>query len=97
MSIVADYHHPFITEMNPSSDGNFQRDKVACPRAQILSNWFLKHDSEFAVLKWPPRPTDFSPAEHLWDMADREIGLTDVQPANLQQLSEDVMSMWTKN
>ncbi len=34
--------------------------------------------------------------EHLWDVVEREILIMDVQPTNLQQLRDAVMSIWTK-
>ncbi len=55
--IVADHVHPFMTTVNPSSDGYFQQDNAPCHKAQIISDWFLEHDNEFTLLKWPPRVT----------------------------------------
>ncbi len=54
LSIVADHVHPFMTTVYPSSDGYFQQDNAACHKAQIISDWFLEHDNEFTLLKWPP-------------------------------------------
>ncbi len=34
--------------------------------------------------------------EHLCDVVEREIHIMDVQPTNLQQLRDAIMSMWTK-
>ena len=53
LSIVSDHVHPFMTTMYPSSDGYFQQDNAPCHKARIISNWFLEHDNEFTVLKWP--------------------------------------------
>ncbi len=39
---------------------------------------------------------DFNPIEHLWDVVEREIRIMDVQPTNLQQLCDAIMSIWTK-
>ncbi len=36
------------------------------------------------------------PIEHLWDMVEREICIIYVQPTNLQQLRDAIMSIWTK-
>ncbi len=64
--------------------------------AQIISDWFLEHDNEFTLLKWPPQSPDLRPIEHLLDVVEREIRIMDVQPTNLQQLCDAIMSIWTK-
>jgi len=69
--------------MCPSSDGYFQQDNAPCHNAQIISNWFLEHDSEFTVLKWPPESPDLNSIEHLWDVVERELRALDVHPTNL--------------
>ncbi len=46
-SIVADHVHPFMTTVYSSSDGYFQQDNAPCPKAQIISNCFFKHNTEF--------------------------------------------------
>ncbi len=74
----------------------FQQDNAPCHEAQIISDWFLEHDNEFTLLKWPPQSPDLNPIEHLWDVVEREIHIMDVQPTNLQQLCDAIMSIWTK-
>ncbi|KAM8844829.1 rho GTPase-activating protein 23 isoform 3-T3 [Spinachia spinachia] len=96
LSFVDDRVHPFMTPVYPSSDGYFQQDNVPCHRAPIISDWFLEHDSEFSGLKWPPQSPDLLLTKHLWDVEEREIRCMDVQPTNLQQLRDAVMSIWTK-
>ncbi len=51
LSIVADHVLPFMTTVYPSSDGYFQQDNASCHKAQIISDWFLEHDTEFTLLK----------------------------------------------
>jgi len=51
LCIVADYVHPFMTTVYPSSDNFFQQDNASCHKAQIISDWFLEHDNEFTLLK----------------------------------------------
>ncbi len=94
--IVADHFHPFMTTVNLSSDGYFQQYNAPCHKAQIISDWFLKHDNEFTLLKWLSQSPDLNPIEHLWDVVEREILIMDVQPTNLQQLRDAIMSIWTK-
>ncbi len=96
LSIVADHVHPFMTTVYPSSDGYFQQDNAPCHKAQIISDWFLEHDNEFTLLKWPSQSPDLNPIEHLWDVVEREIRIMDVQSTNLQQLRDAIMSIWTK-
>ncbi len=43
----------------------------------------------------PPQSPDINPIEHLWDVVEREIRIVDVQPTNLQQLRDAIMSIWT--
>ncbi len=75
----------------------FQQNNAQCHAAQIISDWFLEHDNEFTLLKWPPQSPDLNPIEHLWDVVEREIHIMDVQPTNLQQLCDTIMSIWIQN
>ncbi len=94
-SIVYDHFHPLMTTVSPSSDGYFQQDNAPCQKAQIISDWFLEHDNEFTLLKWPPQSPDLNPVEHFWDVVVREIHIMDEQPTNLHQLHDPIMSIWT--
>ncbi len=96
LSIIADHVHPFMTTVYPSSGGYFQQDNAPSHKAQITSDWFLEHEDEFTLLKWPPQSPDLNLIEHLWDVVEREIRIMDVQPTNLQQLRDAITSIWTK-
>ncbi len=96
LSIVADHVHPFMTTVNLSSDGYFQQYNAPCHKAQLISDWFLEHDNEFTLLKWLSQSPDLNPIKHLWDVVEREILIMDVQPTNVQQLRDAIMSIWTK-
>ncbi len=96
LSIIADHVHSFMTTVYTSSDDYFQQDNAPWHKAQIISDWFLEHDNDFTLLKCPPQSPDLNPIEHLWDVVEREFRIMDVQPTNLQQLREAIMSIWTK-
>ncbi len=85
LSIVADHVHPFKTTVYPSSNCHFQQDNAPCHKSQLISDWFLEHDNEFPLLKWPPQSPVLNPIEHLLDVVEREIRIMEVQPTNLQK------------
>ncbi len=96
LSIVAEHVYLFMTTVYPSSDDYFQQDNAPCHKAQITSDWFLEHDNELSLLKWLPQSPDLNPIEHLWDVVKREIHIKDMQPTNLQQLRDAIISIWNK-
>ncbi len=95
LSIVSDHVHPFITTVHHLLM-YFQQDNAPCHKAQIISDWFLEHNNECTLLKWPPQSPDLNPIEQLWDVVEREILIMDVQTTNLQQLCDAMMTIWTK-
>ncbi len=93
LSIVIDHVHSFMTTVYPSSDGYFQQDNAPCHKAQIISDWFLEHDNEFTLLKWPPQSPDLNPIEQIQDVVEWEICIMDVQSTNLR---DAIMSIWSE-
>ncbi len=85
--------HQTLKQMGSSSR---RLHRVMLLKDQIISDWFLEHDNEFTLLKCPPQSPDLNPIEHLWDVVEREILIMDVQTTNLQQLCDDIMTIWPK-
>ncbi len=63
-----------MTTVYPSSDGYFQEDNEPCHKAQIISDWFLEHDNEFTLLKWPPHSPDLNPIEQWFSPGGARVG-----------------------
>ncbi len=95
LSIVADHVHPFMTTVYPSSDDYFQQDNAPSQSSNHLRlvswTWQWVHFTQMASTV-----TRSQSIEHLWDVVEREIHIMDVQPTNLQELCDDIMSIWTK-
>lgn len=47
-NVVADYVHPFMATIFPSSHCYFQQNNAPCHKA----NCFHEHDNEYSVLQW---------------------------------------------
>ncbi len=92
LSIVADHVHPFMTAVYPSSDDYFQQDNAQLhyPGKKRLVSW------TWQWVYFTPQSPDLNPIEHLWDVVEREIHIMDVQPTNLQQLCDAIMTIWPK-
>ncbi len=90
-SIVADHVHPFMTTVCHLLMATSSRITHNVTNIKSSQTGFLNMSH-----KWPPQPPDLNPIEHLWDVVEREIRIMDVQPTNLQQLHDAIMSIWTK-
>lgn len=65
-------------------------------KPQIISDWFLEHHNEFTILKWLPQSPVLNPVELLWDVANQETHIMDVELRDLQQLCDAIRSLRTK-
>ncbi len=68
----------------------FQQDNVT--KLKSSQTGFLNMTMSMTM----PQSPDLNPIEHRWDLVEREIHIMDVQPTNLQQLRDAIMSIWTK-
>ncbi len=66
------------------------------PSAAVIIEFQTGFLNMTTLLKWPPQSPDLNLIAHLWDGVEREIHIMDVQPTNLQQLCDAIMSIWTK-
>jgi len=41
-----------------------------------------------------PQSPDINPIEHLWDVVGRELHVLDVDPTNLHQRQDAILSIW---
>lgn len=73
----------------PSFNGCFQQNKMPCHKS---SQTFFKHDSEFAVLKWPPRSPNLSSIVQLWNVVEQESHIKDVQLVCIQCILQAMLS-----
>ncbi len=95
LSIVADHVPPFMTTVYPHllmvTSGRIMHHVTKFKSSQT---GFL--NMTMSSLYSPPQSPDLNPIEHLWDVVEQEICIMDVQPTNLQQLCDAIMSIWTK-
>ncbi len=95
LSIVADDVLPFMTTVCPSCNGYFKLYNVPGQKTQSSQTGFLNMTMSSLYSNGLQSP-DLNTIEHLWDVVEREIHIMDVQPTNLQQLRDAIMSIWTK-
>jgi len=57
--------YPSTFADNVHSFGYFQHNNAPSLKAQIISNWFPKHENDLTVLKWLPQSPDLYSVEHL--------------------------------
>ncbi len=95
LSIVADHVHPFMTTVYPSSDATSSRITHHVTKLKSSQTGFLNMTMCSLYSNGLQSP-NLNPIEHLWDVVEREIHIMDVQPTNLQQLCDAIMSIWPK-
>ncbi len=96
LSIVADHVHPFKSTVYTSSDGYFQQVNAPCHKAQIISDWFLEHDKWVHFTQKASTVTRSQSNRAPLGCGGMGECIMDVQPTNLQQLRDAIMSIWTK-
>ncbi len=96
LSIVSDHVHLFMTTVYHLLMSTSSRIMHHVTKIKSSQTGFLNMTNEFTLLKWPPQSPDLNPIEHLWDVVEREILIMNVQPTNLQQLCDAIMTIWTK-
>jgi len=96
LSIVSDHVCPLMAIMYPSSVDYFQLYNAPCHKARNISNWFLEHDNECTVLKWPPTVT--KPQPNRASLGRGGMGASCLGCAshitNLHQLQVAILSIW---
>lgn len=68
------------------------QENTLCHKTQILKR-VSGHDNVFTILQQPPQSPDLNPTGKLWDVVEREIHIIDMQPTELQQLCDAMMSI----
>ncbi len=95
LSIVADHVHPFMTTVYHLLMATSSRIMHHVTKLKSSQTGFLTMTMSSLYSNGLQSP-DLNPIEHLWDVVKWEIHIIDVQPTNLQQLHEAIMSIWTK-
>ena len=91
LSIVADHVHPFMTTVSPSSDGSFQQDRQSSNHLTTGFFTMTMRSLSSNGLHTHQISSNRAPLG-----CGGEIGIVDVQPTNLQQLRDVIMSLWRK-
>ncbi|KAK3533885.1 hypothetical protein QTP70_033007 [Hemibagrus guttatus] len=93
LSIVTDHVHPFMETVFPDGCGLFQQDNAPCHKAEMVQEWFDEHTNQFE-LTWPPNSPDLNPAQHLWDVLDKQVRSMEAPPCNLEDLKDLLLTSW---
>ncbi len=84
-----------MTTVYPSTDATSSRIMHHVTKLKSSQTGFLNMTMSSLYSNGLQSP-DLTPIEHLWDVVEREIHIMDVQPTNLQQLCDTIMSILTK-
>ncbi len=96
LSIVADHVHPFMTTVYPSSDTTSNRIMHHVTKLKSSQTGFLNMTMSSLYLNGLHSHHILIHISILWNVIEWEIRIMNVQPTNLQQLRDAIMSIWTK-
>ena len=68
-------------------------DNNASPHHAHITNAYPKHETVVGM-DWPARSPDLNPFRHAWDILQRAISATPVQPRTLQELMDALVAEW---
>lgn len=84
IGIGSDHVHPVMIMVCTSSDGCFQQD-----------NTLSKSSNHPQLASTVPNKSNRTPIDNLWDVVKLEIPIMDALPANVQELCDAIVLMWT--
>lgn len=77
VNITANKLNFYMLSVFPNGDGVFHQDNSPYHSAQIVLEWFQKHNAEFQLRSWIPNTTALTTIEHIlcvmhWQLRDKK-------------------------